>query len=93
VARAYVDQLRRDGGAAAPAEATLDEIAAALDVADARLAARGRDGVLAARLAALAGGLAGGLPGGSAAGGGDAIAQKRTQGLAATLTALAARLR
>ncbi len=82
VARAYVDQLRR--GSAVPA-ATLDEIAAALDVAASRLRAGASDQGLAARLESLARSLG--------AGGGDAVTLKRTKGLGETLGGLAARLR
>jgi hypothetical protein len=81
VARAYVDQLRR--GTAMPA-ATLDEVSAALDLAASRLEAGARDAALAARLGAAARGLD--------ALGGDAATVKRRDGLAETLTALAARL-
>ena len=82
VARAYVDQLRR--GSSVPA-ATLDDISGALDLTASRLAARERDRSLAGRLESLARGLA--------ANTGDAVAQKRSAGLAETLSSLAERLR
>jgi uncharacterized protein (DUF305 family) len=85
VARAYVDQLRR--GSVVPA-ATLDDIAGALELAASRLTAGGaaRDAALAARLDALARNL-------GEARGLDAVTLKRTTGLGATLSGLAARLR
>jgi hypothetical protein len=85
VPRAYVDQLRR--GSVVPA-ATLDDIAGALELAASRLTAGGaaRDAALAARLDALARNL-------GEARGLDAVTLKRTNGLGATLSGLAARLR
>ena len=82
VARAYVDQLRRDPSAL-PA-ATLDDISGAVDLAASRLTAGERDRSLAGRLESLARGLA--------ANGGDATTQKRKSGLAETLSGLAQRL-
>jgi hypothetical protein len=81
VARAYVDQLRR--GSAVPA-AALDDISGALDLAAQRIAANGRDAVVAGRLSALARGLD--------ASSGDAVTRKRTAALAATLNDLAQKL-
>jgi uncharacterized protein (DUF305 family) len=93
VARAYVDQLRRGLAAGAPTAAavpaaTLDAVSAALDAAAPRLAAGGRDSALATQLTSLARDVAA-RGGGSGA---DAALQKRTSGLVATLTGLAARL-
>jgi len=62
----------------------LDDVSAALDLVAARLAAGARDADLAARAQSLASAFE--------RGGGDAITAKRKQGLADTLTALAARL-
>jgi uncharacterized protein (DUF305 family) len=84
VARAYLDQLRRESAPAVSA-ATLDEVSAALDLTATRLAANGTDQALARRLTALAGTLAEGI--------GDALTQKRRRGLAEVLNGLAARLR
>jgi uncharacterized protein (DUF305 family) len=84
VARAYVDQLRREPSAAVPA-ATLDAVAAALDAAAPRLTAGARDSALAEQLSSLARDVA-------ARGGATHTAQKRASDLAATLTGLAARL-
>jgi uncharacterized protein (DUF305 family) len=84
VARAYVDQLRREPSAAVPA-ATLDAVAAALDAAAPRLTAGARDSALAEQLSSLARDVA-------ARSGATHTAQKRASGLAATLTGLAARL-
>jgi uncharacterized protein (DUF305 family) len=83
VARAYVDQLRREGGGVA--DATLDEISGALDLAAARLSSSANDAALAQRMDSLALRLA--------ANGSDAAARRRTSGLADTLRGLAARLR
>jgi hypothetical protein len=82
VARAYVDQLRR--GPSSVTAAALDDVAAALDLAAAALAAGTSDEKLAARMTSLAQGLS--------RSGGDAITVKRKNGLAETLNALAARL-
>ncbi|HEY9182137.1 MAG TPA: DUF305 domain-containing protein, partial [Gammaproteobacteria bacterium] len=81
VARAYVDQLRRGSSVST---ATLDDISAALDLTASQLAAGTRDRDLAARLRSLARGLG--------AASGDAITTKRKNGLAESLTGLAARL-
>ena len=82
VARAYMDQLERGG---ALPESTLSALAAALGVAEARLADGARDRQLASRLRALAEDLDGNES--------DPLTAKRLNGLAATLSGLAARLR
>ncbi len=82
VARAYIDQLRRDPSALSAA--TLDDISGAVDLAASRLTAGERDRSVAGRLEALARGLA--------ANGADATTQKRKSGLAETLSGLAQRL-
>jgi hypothetical protein len=81
VARAYVDQLRR--GSDVPAT-TLDEISGTLDLAASRLDGNASDAGLSQRLEALARSVG--------ASSSDAITQKRTKGLAETLSGLAARL-
>jgi hypothetical protein len=64
--------------------ATLDEVAAVLDLVASRVSAAARDAELAARAQSLARLLE--------RDGGDAITAKRKKGLAETLTALAARI-
>jgi hypothetical protein len=64
--------------------AALDDISGALDLAAQRIAANGRDAVVAGRLSALARGLD--------ASSGDAVTRKRTAALAATLNDLAQKL-
>jgi uncharacterized protein (DUF305 family) len=82
VARAYLDQLRRNDGLPAKTASELDE---ALDRAAASLENGGRDRQLAARLQSLATNLGKER--------GNAITTKRRAGLAGTLSEIAARLR
>ncbi len=82
VARAYVDQLQRSG---ALSEALRADLVAALDRSASQLQHGGRDRRLAAKLRSLA--LAVNEDGG------DAVANKRRDALAETLTGIAARLR
>ncbi len=78
VARAYLDQFRRDSALAADRLAELDE---AVSLAEAKLASGSRDRTLSRRLNRLAGGLDGDT------------ATKRETALAGTLKGIAARLR
>ncbi len=82
VARAYLDQLRRDGGLPLTMLADVDET---LELVSARLAEGAADQRLAKRLKSLARSLQ--------RDGGDALGLKRKQALADTLDGLAARLR
>jgi hypothetical protein len=82
VARAYLDQLQRNGQLPAKAASELDE---ALDHAAASLENGGRDRQVAARLQSLATTLKGEK--------GDAVTTKRRTELAGTLGEIAARLR
>jgi hypothetical protein len=81
VARAYVDQLRRGDSVR---RAVLTDVEEVLDLAAARLASGSADSSLATRLQELADRLG---PDG------DPLTQKRKTALAATLSALAQRLR
>jgi len=83
VALAYVDQLERSGSLA---PATIASLRSALNNANARVSARGKDGALAAQLTQLAGGLA-------ATNGADATATARVAALRKTLGGIAAQLR
>ncbi len=82
VARAYVDQLRRSD---ALASAVIEDLGAALALAEARLADGASDARLAARLSALADALDDEA--------GDTVTARREAGLAETLSRLATRLR
>lgn len=82
VARAYVDQLQRQGALSAD---KVSALTGALDQATARVTAGGKDAALASTLTTLAGGL------GSS--GADATATRRTTALKASLEGLAASLR
>ena len=82
VARAFIDQLRRSRSLPA---ATIASLERALGSAETRLAARRPDPALAGRLAALAAGLSPRA--------GSPLATRRIEGLKATLSGLAARLR
>ena len=82
VARAYMDQLERGG---ALPESTLSALVTTLEAAEKRLADGGRDRQLASRLRAFAEDLDGNES--------DPLTAKRLNGLAATLSGMAARLR
>lgn len=82
VARAYIDQLERNGSLSASA---IGNLRAALDDADGRLSNGGSDSSLAGRLERMANGLG--------ANGGGADAERRISSLGATLNGIAARLK
>jgi hypothetical protein len=80
VARAYLDQLTRDGGLATDAIARIDSV---LDSASPVVEAAGRDDAMAQQLRALAEG----IPTAS-----NELAARRLRDLAETLTGIAARI-
>jgi len=83
VARAYLDQLQRDGGLS---ESLHTQVAESLDESATALADGGRDRSLARQLASLA-------KAAEKEQGGDATASKRRADLAQTLNGIAERLR
>jgi hypothetical protein len=95
VARAYVDQLRRGsagaGGNGVPAASTLDELSAVLDLVESRLEALEAGRRLAPNEQGLADRLSASMSA-IATTGGDAITQKRIQGLRDNLSELWGRL-